>query len=821
MRNRMIGESMRKTRSWIAGFFAFFAAVHFIAPAFAAPTLLDFEDIASGTTVTAQYGPRGVVFSNHFLGTDPAAHSGTQVLRTIAPQSEVFTPVPLVMTFTSAQARVKLFAGAPGSAINGTLTAFDAGGNVVAQDGPKLVAADVFTTMFEVTVTTASITRAELRLGDFAYYAIDDLEFEGEPAAEAPPPPQVSIMSPPDGAQLDVEAIAIEGTIAGEGVLSASATVEFGRPPSQASAPVFKTALVLSGSGQTRQFNLPGGFNGVPFGPVKVTVEAENFAGGKGADSATFVNLPQAIRDRAALLGASALGAFRFGVRTTACRIAVYENAAISADAAAGATFVIRGDILPKWIAEQSRMGCPTGEEEPRKQFSFEGHDWCYLVDGEHPCVNPDIAGVVQNFAGGRIHSTAGIGTFYVPAVFCDIIEKRGGAAATGVPMADPTSSAGPMQTWLFQRFATPELPLRLPSTIEIRGGAPRIYIERQAGHLLDQNSRNATPTTATIWEHFPCSGYQGPCDVAPTPPQPAPIENPGDKFCQGTTFPFGPTEWEPILGNWVSTPLFGVVNMSKMATIDLGLNHEWCYQDGLEWKDLAGVGGGFLLGGAAGAVGGFVAVRDMTCPSDWLLRVEPYGAHAGTGPHGTLYAGTSKTSVKVEYERFYGDMVVWMGGPVVGDLMFLAGRWIIDCGHDSYKSELHPISMFSKMKTVTTLTEPFTGIVDPNPFGGTPDNPVPGTQADIWVTGWYPGDPVAFEIHPPPRPSPDAVLTVNKPVDSQAIVGVNMTWSAVNGIVGLRFNAPLRKNTVTEYGEMVWESGRGYEGQWYVHWSE
>src|SRR3982074_598760 len=113
-------------------------------------TLVDFEDLAPGSMVAAHYGPRGVLFQNNFLGTDPAAHSGTHVLRTVSPAAEVFQPIPLVMTFTSRQSRVKLFAGSSNIALNGTLTAFDAANNVVVRDGPKLVAANVCSTMFEV-----------------------------------------------------------------------------------------------------------------------------------------------------------------------------------------------------------------------------------------------------------------------------------------------------------------------------------------------------------------------------------------------------------------------------------------------------------------------------------------------------------------------------------------------------------------------------------------------------------------------------------------------------------------------------------------------
>ena len=178
-----------------------------------------------------------------------------------------------------------------------------------------------------------------------------------------------------------------------------------------------------------------------------------------------------------------------------------------------------------------------------------------------------------------------------------------------------------------------------------------------------------------------------------------------------------------------------------------------------------------------------------------------------------------------MEYERFYSDGAIWLGLPREGDLMFTAGRWVIDCAHDTYKTELHPIFMFSKMRTVTTLTDPFTGIVNPNPFGGTPANPVPATQADIWVNGWYPGDPIEWDMYPPPRPNPDATLVVNKPIDSQAAFGINfankLEPAGTATRVHVRVTAPLRRNEVTYLGEMKWESGRGYQGQWYLYWEK
>jgi hypothetical protein len=724
--------------------------------ALAAPTILDFEDLPAGTTVTAQYGPRGVVFQQHFIDTDAAARSGTRVLRTVPPASEVFTAIPLVMTFTGAQARVKLFAGSRNVAVNGTLIAFDSEGAIVAQDGPRLVAADVFTTLFEVidADAAASIVRAELRLDNAAHFAIDDLEFEGEPPAPPPPsPPVVQITTPVPGAELDVSTLDIAGTVTGEGLISpVKLTMTFARPPEQTVGP-FTSDLALTGAGTTQQFSLPG-FAGVPLGPISITVEAENVAAQKGSATVMITNLPVSIRNRfTAEGGASALGAFRFGLVADGCRIAVYEQAAISTDDA-GVTRVIRGQILVKWLAlrgdfDSDGIGCPLAEERDGLSGSR-----------------------AQDFQEGRIYSHPTIGTFSVPTVFVDAIDKRGGEEAAGIPIAEPTSSPGVMQTWLFQQFTRPDHPNLVPVTLEIRGTPPTLWIERQPSNLR-------VPTTGTIYEEFPCSGTLGPCAVDPTPPLGAPIPDPGNTYCEGTTYPFGPPEWVPILDHYVSTPLFGVAVESALASVDNPFTHEYVYEINCPLK--------------------------VDCPSDWTVAIHAVGPPRGIAPFTSYVA--ENTYVELEYEQYYAQAVhIFLDWPLMGDLFFTAGRWIIDCGHTPYRSELHPVFMWAKMKS-----EQFQGHL--------------ATRCDIWVNGWYPGDPIEFDIFPPPRPTPDATLTVVKPVDEDAAFNVNVEFAILPaGTVNhahVRFTAPERRVKVTDAGEMIWETRRGYWGQWFLYWSE
>lgn len=768
----------------------------------AAPTVLDFEDIAPGTTISAEYGSRGVIFDRAYLSNaalfnaGTVAHSGTRVLRSDNPINEFHSP-PLVITFTSPQARVKFFAGTEVVAIIGTLQAKDANGTVVATDGPRSITPNEFTTAFEVVAQTASIVRVEFQLEGTAFEAIDDLEFEGEPPAPPPTePPIVQVTLPANGSDLDISTLDITGTARGEGLLSVvTIRIEWLRPPEQSTAPVFTSTVALTGTGTTRQFSLLG-FTGVPYGPITVTAEAENTGGKKGTGSSTFTNLPAAIRSRFIAEGGTAgVGAFRFG-GPGACPLAVYDRAAISLSGT-GTTYVIRGSILTKWLslrtlADPQGLGCPLGEEHAGPAASR-----------------------MQDFEKGRIYTNLSTGTVYVPTVFVDVIDKQEvefpDAGATVVPLIDPVSAPDQgSQTWLFQQFIRPSRLDLQPATLEIRGTPPTLWVERQFGTHEAQ--------TAAIWDSFPCEGNLGPCSVPPPQTVFPPIQNAGDLYCGGEALRGGGNEaeivaqcvgsdftncarreWAPIKGDeFVGTPIFGYVGRSALAGEDFRFSHEWYYNCPGE------------------------TVR-IDCPSDWTLDIFPIGPHRDVAPHQSLFAAGNPTKVELEYEYFYGSFVSFLFGdqPAEGDLIYAVGRWIIDCGHDNFRSELHPIYMYSKMRIVDEIINHFTKLPEENPFGGRV-----ATRADIWVNGWYPGgQTIEFDVYPPPRPNPNCSLIVKKPVDQDALSGLDFEWSmepagAANH-VHIKFNAPFRANHVTDWGEVKYMHDRGYEGQWYVYWSQ
>jgi hypothetical protein len=729
------------------------AVAFWACPVDAAVTVIDFEDLAAGTTVTTQYGSRGVLFNSAYLDTDSAAHSGTKVLRSANIVNE-FNSGPMVITFTDPQSRVRIFASCYYGGQPGVFRAYNAGGALISQDGPKPVPARVFTTVFEVRASSPSIVRVELEIGVADFEAIDDLEFEPGAVSGLPnTPPLVRITSPAEGAELDLDTLPLQGTVTGSGVFpTATARIDAKLPP-DSTAPPFTTAIALSGGGSSFTFLAPIG--SPPLGPMTITVEARNSANLVGNAVVHATNLPQPIRTRyTADGGASVFGSFAFGGADGACKMAVYERGAISTEG--GATHVVRSDILTKWIALRDvgafigRLGCPT--EETRS-----------LAGGF----------IAQSFRRGRIYAGPA-GTFYAPPVFVEAIDKLGAEAATGFPVADPVTGTGSSGPWLFQQFTRPGT-TSLRSTLEITGTPPVLWVERQGGDLADLTALGLTlaSSTPTIWQGFSCTGNQGPCAIA------APVATVGSsaRYCDGpsypSTWPFSVSEWDAISGNYVLTPLFGFVQDGHVAGLDLPFTHSYT--------------------------------------NDWNIVIRPLPAYRNlldnTPINPVLFPGqtnqTARGTLELEAELYFLQyfFILTDHWSQAGDLIFTSGRWIVDCGHYPYNLEIHPPSIIALINTQT--------------YQGRP-----ATVADIWVGGFYPGDPVSFDIFPPPKPSPDASLVVVRqdvggdPMDvtigSQADPRTHVT---------VQITASPRRVNVTLLGEMQWEFGRGYSGKWRVYW--
>jgi hypothetical protein len=723
--------------------------------AFAHPLVLadtfTFEDLPVGTIVNAQYGPRGVIFFGAYIDSSTYAHSGTHVLRSIPPTAEVFTPAPLVMTFTSPQGHVAFHASNyPGITGRGTLKVFDANGKVLAQDGPKAVPDNSFAAVFDVTAPVPKIVRAEFQIEGVPLEFIDDLVVEG---TNVPPPkdtPKVTITSPAEGAVVPAGSLTIRGTVSGQSLLDTmTLRIAIGLP-NDSTAPPSNNEIKLAGAGANRTFSLA---YGVLTGAYTVTALATNTANLQGSATVHFSSLPPAIVSRyQSSGGAATFGALRFGASEAGCIAAIYDKGLIAE--AGNQTFIVQGAIFQKWLATReagafmSRLGCPTSEQRA-------------AAGGTK----------AQDFKHGRIYAN-GNSAAYVPEVLRDAIETLGGEDTTGIATADPKDSTGAMQTWLFQRFTRPGQPVE-PSTLEIRGSPPVLYVERVGDGLddLERGGLSLAGTTATIVRTFKCSGNLGPCTV--TKPGWSPTISDGERYCGGRYPVTTLTEWHWMRSNYFPSPIGGWVKSSQMSCTDNPLTHDYPDTNG----------------------SGRCSIQDVF-PSDWQVYVQPMA------PYGDILTFDQST-LEIEFEAYYArHFFVYLGWPLAGDLIYANGRWIMDCGHSPYKTEIHPPFLMSNMRTHKRTD-------------GTSE-----TVADIWVTGYYPGDPIDLDLWPPPRPTPDAFLTVVRPKDQDAALGVNLQLTTSFAGARVHYTAPHQEVPVDGSGKMNWAPLRAYEGEWQIYWS-
>ena len=731
----------------------------------AAPTTIDFEDLPLDQQIGKKYIAKGVEFDSAFIDmadghrTTPSAHGGSHLAHKFQPE---FGAAPVAMTFASGVSHVAFYGGSSeNGSLVGTARAYDAvtGGNLIASDGPKALAPQTCGTLFDVKLGTAAIKRVEFTVeaqgGILVDIGLDDLSFEGNPAAVVPgDTPAVTITSNATGSSIDAASETLTGTVSGNGLPSqVTVTIDHLRGPGD-QVPADGAVISLVGTGTMRTFS---GAIRLPLGGVTITVTAENSGGLEGKTSVSIVNLPPLARDTV-----GDLGALGWALGTTNCRIGVYANGALSTDGTH--QFRIDRTMLAKWSAwfAAKRMSnidrsafCPT--ENPR------------------PAIAPTVA---QSYVGGRIYFDPVRGALYTPAVFARAIDTLGGEPATGVPLADPLSAPA-AHTWLFQRFVRGP---GLPSTLEIKGEPAELWVERQGGDLVVLTAAKLTLAsgTASLSEHFACSGHEGPCAVVRATSGPR-VDNPAHRFCNDTTFalrppsPIGTDEWVPINGSHTqAVPMLGWVTESRPAIDDDGATHEF-------WQE-----------GPNGHVW-----------ADWDMFVHPID------PFRNLLAGNPFLEVEIEYYPAQHFYVIDSGVPQPGDLYFAAGRWIIDCGHDDFASEIHPPFMSARIRTI-----------------GGPNSPQ--TEAAIWVNGYYRGDaPVEVQLFPPPRPAPNSYMVVSRTRTQDAALGVTVIDSGdpdftdpdFSSFVRARFSATQRPASIGWAGLLPFMSGREYAGFWTIGW--
>jgi hypothetical protein len=121
-----------------------------------------------------------------------------------------------------------------------------------------------------------------------------------------------------------------------------------------------------------------------------------------------------------------------------------------------------------------------------------------------------------------------------------------------------------------------------------------------------------------------------------------------------------------------------------------------------------------------------------------FLLLGDPQPpSERGIGNFGKDHFGTLETELE--------QWLVPVGyRPDPGDRIFLKGRWIVDCGHNDWAGELHPYEMFVSSYAQRRKDGQGEWIE---------------TVAKVVITGAWAGGTLAFDLWPPPRPSPSASL--------------------------------------------------------------
>lgn len=752
-------------------------------------TVITFDDIPLGPSGAADVGtyysiPQGIVFEGATATTPQPgfAHSGAQVAEACFFGEFCRTPIGIrfrVSSSTGLQKRLKVWVGFDSD--NGlsqqdtvVLRAFNQTETKIliatAPMGPSSgripisIPLEIISDQPDLDHATLGFLSAENSGGVNNYLAVDDVEFEGLPPPPCNGAPIVAINSPADGALITGILPNVSGTVNGDSLppeLTLTLT-PLTRPPNDLTPPLI-FALPLSGSGSVRTFS-----QAVPFkyGRLSLTAVVRNDCGIVGQSAITCTFLPRPIVDRYnAEGGQNAAQALQWAGHPAGCGIAVFPTIAVALGSGSQ-TFVIRGLIFEKW------------KQWVAKKYHSTRADFC--PRGEQFLV---AAGVLrQDFGSGRIYAFTSTGlAWFVPQAFADAIDQLGGESVNGLPMNDPQECPA-AKTWLFQQFVRDR---GLPSTLEIKGDSPTLWVHRQGGDLSEMTEERLLDTveaTGTLSLNFPCDSQYGGCHVFP-PTSADRVAN-AKAICHNTTIVNVAVEqrqWEPVPPHTDcdEVSVMGFVLDSHLAGEDLATTHR-------PYPCTFFQGGSFV--------------------SDWNFGVAPIH------PYKYLLAQNNHLDLEIEFcdLGFFGSDLTEADpapGPELlqrGHLFWATGRWVIDCGHDNYASEIHPPAAMAFMRTEVS--------------------PTLRTVAKITVNGFYNGTPMSLDLFPPPRPAPNAFMHLARTIYKDSVAGMTVDYSSdpdASSFIRVSFSAPFQCPGVnTPYGGQMYPiGGRKYYGQWAISW--
>jgi hypothetical protein len=708
---------------------------------------ITFEEKLTGPVQT-RYAGLGVVFgpgarivtaSNVFPKSK--AYSGTKVLLSGDLNAEQ-NPSPLALQFTFGVKMVYIRTGIPwdskGKPVEVAIRGYNANGGLVHVQSQKWIGpTGIVHTLGLKAIGTQTIHKVLIDHGWFE--AIDDLEFywESGGAAQLPiQPPTVKLTQPTANVTMTSK-ITIAGEIRGQGLapgmLPPRMRVDYILSPAmqKAGSPAFfDTDLTL---GVNLQWQQPGGGQApyltfhLPYlleflGPNTITITATNTAGKSGTGQISIQLLPKAIADEykkhTDSTGHSPFGAFQWGRDNGGCVTAVYQGGAITSSSAG--TFSIWGKIFKKWL-QVGTLGCATGVGRYP-----EGRRWTGVWGQREPALRDIDDALCQDFVGGRIYSSKH-GTYYVIEPFVSAIDWQDFDVNFGVPVCDPVQQSVAQLPAMWQRFEPTDSGHYFKglgySTMELTTNPNTLWIATPdlLSFIKVGPEWKVPERLPTVWRRYPCGPIGKPSGnivkLIPTFGQAAsrPLTELAllSTICDYTTYPNFVPQWAHIHNQKKIVSTIGTVRSSGLSPIDCPFDH-------------------------------YCSVGLSDTGVDWCPKILP-----DPGFEDILSEG--KDYLEIEYEWCivgYPEPVDWNDqdkGAKPGQLekydkLFVAGRWISDCGHDDpYKSEIHPPAVVVGMYSGKWYS-------------------VPATLADmVYFDWWYPGEWVEVSIWPPPRPRADA----------------------------------------------------------------
>ncbi|MBI1748808.1 MAG: hypothetical protein HYR55_19815 [Acidobacteria bacterium] len=408
--------------------------------------------------------------------------------------------------------------------------------------------------------------------------------------------------------------------------------------------------------------------------------------------------------------------------------------------------------------------------------------------------------------------------------------------------------------------------------------------VHRDTQRIEDWVRDWATDRTASPkWEAFACESIVGPCDQTryETPNFPR-----SGEVCGWTATPLGPPEWQPLLyafsagPDWMdrgvdSDQLHQIVQMDPLRALDIMLFRG--RPDSRDWGDVLRAGNRpiFWYSTAAEGIvtnshlsGSDFGATHRSMPPDWelgdpsqvyyrgpcnpvlaqgqlcndwnlslkldpefdYLLAAPGDCRPHPAPRPLCYACCDSRFPGNFDEEDLGTLPIeieqWQvpGGfrPEIGDRIMMVGRWIVDCGHDHWSTEIHPIEAFvTSHNSATELSaeSTLTNVILTSAWMGS------RRDADGQMTVGT----TVLNLYPPVRPTPDARLIIDQNLNR---FGIETTIEAVPRENPNHFRLTLRmiveelldmtqgqRTGQGSYGDFFYANNRRLIGSFTLYW--